>query len=115
MIAAILKYKTVIAGVLIVVMALTIWLLWGQVGYARDAARASKEQVTALQTKIDALAADQKRTSDILTARLVADRILQEKLAFMQKDLNEVITNDKESADWAAARLPGAILKRLHD
>lgn len=113
MIASLLKYKTAIGAGIIVVMAIIIWLLFGQVGYAKESARLANEKVVTLETRIETLAADQKRTGEIVAARMEADRILNEKLAFLQKDLNEVIKNDSESKEWAATRLPPAIVERL--
>lgn len=113
MIAFILKYKYLLAGAVVIVMALVIWGLSAKVDSARLEAKQATEALASVQSQLQAITDDQKRADEIVAAKLESDRIQAEKLAGVQSKLNEVIQNDKDAAEWSNSRIPGALIDGL--
>lgn len=113
MIAFFLKYKSLIAGALIVVLALVIWGLSAKVGSARLEARQATEALADIQSQLHEIEADQRRSDAIVAAKLESDRVQAEKLAGLQSKLNGVMQSDKTANEWGNSVIPGALLDGL--
>ena len=115
MIAFFLKYKYLMAGALIVVMALVIWGLSAKVDAARLEARQATEALAAIQSQLHEIEADQRRSDAIVAAKLESDRVQAEKLARLQSKLNGVMQSDETANKWGNSVIPGALLDGLRD
>ena len=115
MIAFFLKYKYLMAGALIVVMALVIWGLSAKVDAARLEARQATEALSDIQSQLHEIEADQKRSDAIVAAKLESDRVQAEKLAGLQSKLNGVMQSDETANKWGNSVIPGALLDGLRD
>ena len=113
MIAFFLKYKYLMAGALIVVMALVIWGLSAKVDAARLEARQATEARSDIQSQLHEIEADQKRSDAIVAAKLESDRVQAEKLAGLQSKLNGVMQSDETANKWGNSVIPGALLDGL--
>lgn len=115
MIAFILKYKYLLAGAVVMVMALVIWGLSAKVDSARLEAKQATEALASVQSQLQAITDDQKRADEIVAAKLESDRIQAEKLASLQSELNRVMKDDEMAKEWGNSVIPGAILDGLRD
>lgn len=113
MIAFILKYKYLLAGAVVIVMALVIWGLSAKVDAARLEAKQATEALASVQSQLQAITADQKRADEIVAAKLESDRIQAEKLASLQSELNRVMKDDEMAKEWGNSVIPGSILDGL--
>lgn len=118
--SAVLRYGLIGLSMLTAGLALTVWLLYGQVGDARSAAGLAKERVQELATTVtgfrlvlDDLVQRQQTTNSTLAARADEDMRMQTQLSVLRGDLNKVMKDDPNASAWGASAVPDALIDRV--